>query len=87
MTRRRQLMEMLSAEKNRRSSLRAKMPQHLDRHIQWLEEEIRALDEEIEQLAQAQAEWQSQITLLKSVPGVGPVIATTLVAALPELGV
>ncbi len=85
-TRRRQLVEMLSAEKNRRSSLRAKMRQHLDRHIEWLEEEIRTLDEEIEQLSQARAEWQSRITLLKSVPGVGPVIATTLVAALPELG-
>ncbi len=84
--RRRQLVEMLSAEKNRRSSLRAKMRQHIERHIQWLDEEIRALDEEIEQLSQTQAEWQSQITLLKSVPGVGPVIATTLIAALPELG-
>jgi len=85
-TRRRQLVEMLSAEKNRRSSLRAKMRQNIERHIEWLEAEIRQLDEEIEQLAQAQAEWQSQITLLKSVPGVGPVIATTLIAALPELG-
>jgi transposase len=85
-TRRRQLVEMLSAEKNRRSSLRAKMRQHIERHIQWLEEEIRQLDEDIEQLSQAQAEWQSRITLLKSVPGVGPVIATTLIAALPELG-
>ena len=40
----------------------------------------------IEQLSQTQAQWQSNITLLKSVPGVGPVIATTLVAVLPELG-
>ena len=85
-THRRQLVEMLSAEKNRSSSLRTKMRQNIERHIEWLEEEIRALDEEIEQLSQAQAEWQSNITLLKSVPGVGSVIATTLIAALPELG-
>lgn len=85
-TRRRQLVEMLSAEKNRRSSLRAKMRQNIERHIEWLEEQIQELDEEIEQLSQAQAEWQSRIALLKSVPGVGPVIATTLIAALPELG-
>lgn len=85
-TRRRQLVEMLSAEKNRRASLRAKMRENIERHIGWLEEEIKQLDEEIEQLSQTQAEWQSNITLLKSVPGVGPVIATTLVAALPELG-
>lgn len=85
-TRRRQLVEMLSAEKNRRASLRAKMREHIERHIGWLEEEIKQLDEEIEQLSQTQAQWQSNIMLLKSVPGVGPVIATTLVAALPELG-
>lgn len=85
-TRRRQLVEMLSAEKNRRASLRAKMRENIERHIEWLEEEIEQLDEEIEQLSQTQAEWQSRIALLKSVPGVGQVIATTLIAALPELG-
>ncbi|NJR64052.1 MAG: transposase [Cyanobacteria bacterium CRU_2_1] len=85
-TRRRQLVEMLSAEKNRRSSLRVKMRQNVDRHIEWLEEQIQELDQEIEQLTQTQAEWRSHITLLKTVPGVGPVIATTLLAALPELG-
>jgi transposase len=85
-TRRRQLVEMLSAEKNRRSSLRTKMRENVDRHIEWLEEQIEELDQEIEQLSQAQAEWRSHIDLLQSVPGVGPVIATTLIAALPELG-
>lgn len=85
-TRRRQLVEMLSAEKNRRSSLRAKMQENVNQHIEWLEEQIAALDQEIEQLSQAQAEWRTHIDRLKSVPGVGPVIATTFMAALPELG-
>jgi transposase len=85
-TRRQQLVEMLSAEKNRRASLRAKMRQNVEHHIEWLEAEIRELDAEIERLSQAQAQWQANITLLKTVPGVGPVIATTLVASLPELG-
>lgn len=85
-TRRRQLVEMLSAEKNRRSSLRAKMRENVNRHIEWLEEQIEELDQDIEQLGQTKAEWRSRLDLLKSVPGVGPVIATTLVAALPELG-
>ncbi|QYO67085.1 IS110 family transposase [Leptolyngbya sp. 7M] len=85
-TRRHQLVEMMSAEKNRRSSLRGKMRENVDRHIEWLEEEIQQLEEEIEQLAQAQAEWRSHLTLLKGVPGVGSVVATTLIAALPELG-
>lgn len=85
-TRRRQLVEMLSAEKNRQGTLRGKMRQNLDVHLKWLEEHIEELDREIEQLSQAQEQWRSRITLLKSVPGIGNVIATTLVAALPELG-
>jgi transposase len=85
-TRRRQLVEMLSAQKNRRASLRGTMRQNIDIHIEWLEERIGDLDEEIEELSQSQAEWQSRIALLKSVSGVGQVIATTLMATLPELG-
>ncbi|NJO79338.1 MAG: IS110 family transposase [Cyanobacteria bacterium RM1_2_2] len=85
-TRRRQLVEMLTAEKNRQSKMRGKMQQNIDAHIEWLEQRIRELDSEIEQLSQSQAEWKSRITLLRSVPGIGKVIATTLVAALPELG-
>lgn len=54
--------------------------------VQWLEERIRELDSEIEQLSQSLAQWNSRIALLKSVPGIGSVIATTLVARLPELG-
>ncbi|MEP1078850.1 IS110 family transposase [Leptolyngbya sp. PL-A3] len=85
-TRRRQLVEMLTAEKNRQSSLRGKMQQNLEEHLVWLEEHIQQLDLEIEQLSQSQEQWRSRIELLKSVPGIGKVIATTLVAALPELG-
>ncbi len=85
-TRRRQLVEMLTAEKNRQSSLRGKMRQSVEEHLEWLKERIRELDREIEELSQAQEKWRSRITILKSVPGIGNVIATTLVAALPELG-
>lgn len=62
------------------------MRQSVDAHLEWLEERIQELDDEIERLSQSQAQWRSRITLLKSVPGIGNVIATTLVAALPELG-
>jgi transposase len=85
-TRRRQLVEMLTAEKNRQSNLRGKMRQSVEEHLKWLEERIRELDCEIEELSQSQAEWRARVTILKSVPGIGDVIATTLVAALPELG-
>lgn len=84
--RRRQLVEMLTTEKNRQSSLRGKMRQSVEEHLDWLEERIRELDREIEELSQSQAEWRSRVRILKSVPGIGDVIATTLVAALPELG-
>lgn len=85
-TRRRQLVEMLTAEKHRQSSLRGKMRQNVDEHVEWLEKRIAQLDDEIEQLTQVQEQWRSHRALLTSVPGIGKVIATTLIAALPELG-
>jgi transposase len=84
-SRRRQLVEMLAAEKNRRSILR-KLPPDLEEHITWLQDRIQHVDTEIETLSQTQTEWQAKLEVLQSVPGIGPVIATTLVAALPELG-
>jgi transposase len=85
-TRRQQLVEMLSAEKNRQGKMRGKMRQNVEAHLEWLKQGIRELDAEIEQLSQSRTEWQSRLTLLQSVPGIGRVIATTLVAGLPELG-
>lgn len=84
-SRRRQLVEMMVAEKNRRSILR-KVPADLEDHITWLQERIQQIDAEIERLSQTQSEWRVQRNLLQSVPGIGPVIASTLIAALPELG-
>lgn len=84
-SRRRQLVEMMSAEKNRRSILR-RVPEDLEDHITWLQERIQQIDAEIERLSQTQSEWRAQRDLLQSVPGIGPVIASTLIAALPELG-
>lgn len=86
LTRRRQLVEMVSAEQNRQSQAQGKLRQRIEAHLKWLQQGIKALDDAIEQLSQAQAEWVAAITLLKSVPGLGKVIATTLVADLPELG-
>lgn len=50
-TRRRQLVEMLTAEKNRRGKLQGKMRQNVDEHVEWLQEQIQELEREIEQLA------------------------------------
>jgi transposase len=86
-TRRQQLVEMLSAERNRQSLARpGRSQEHLKRHIEWLHKEIKALDQEIQaQLNQSQ-QWQEQQAILESVPGVGVVTASTLIALLPELG-
>lgn len=85
--RRQQLVEMLSAERNRKSSAKSSSAKaQIDRHIEWLNEEVKSLDEQIQaQLNQSQ-QWLQQQTLLQSVPGVGTVTASTLIALLPELG-
>lgn len=85
-TRRRQLIEMLTAEKNRVASARMVVRKQLRAHITWLE---RALDQADTDLAEALRQspiWREQDELLRSVPGIGPVLATTLLASLPELG-
>ncbi len=85
-SRRRQLVEMLSAEKNRRSTAQTNVEADVEAHIEWLQKRIKQLDGEIKTLSQSQDQWQAQLKLVQSVPGIGPVIATTLIASLPELG-
>lgn len=85
-TRRRQLVEMLTAEQNRLSGLRGTAQADVEAHLDWLRERVKQLDEQIAaQIQQCQA-WQVKHTRLNSVPGVGKVVAATLLALLPELG-
>jgi transposase len=85
-SRRRQLVEMLSAEKNRSSIAKKRVLPDVEAHMDWLQDRIKQLDREIKELSQSDVEWRSRLALLQSVPGIGPVISTTLLAALPELG-
>jgi transposase len=85
-TRRRQVVQILTAEKNRRSTTHNTLSKRLQQHIEWLNAELEGLDEEIEQYIQESPSWRKNAALLRSVPGVGPVTASTLLAALPELG-
>lgn len=85
-SRRAQLVEMQTAEKNRRGRLQGKLQQEVDAHIEWLQERIRQIDEQIQRLSDSTLEWQSCKTLLQSVKGVGAVVATGLLVHLPELG-
>ena len=85
-SRRKQLVDMRSAEKNRLSSARGDVRERIQRHIEYLDEEIEALDQDIENLISQHGEWQEQANLMRSAPGVGQVTAATLIAELPELG-
>jgi transposase len=85
-TRRRQLVEMLTAERNRAALLRGKAQANVETHIEWLEEQVEELDQEIEHQIQHHQNWHQTQQLVMSVPGVGKVMAFTLLAGLPELG-
>jgi len=84
--RRRQLVEMLTAEKNRLTVASRRIRPQLQAHIEWLHKQIAQFDEDLRQVIRASPLWREKDDLLRSTPGVGPVLATTLVAALPELG-
>ncbi|AFY30573.1 transposase IS111A/IS1328/IS1533 [Calothrix sp. PCC 7507] len=85
-SRRRQLVEMQTAEKNRRSRARGKALADIEAHIEYLEQRLKQLNQEIEELTQNNQQWIDKINLLKTTPGIGQVISTTLVSDLPELG-
>lgn len=85
-TRRRQLVDMLTAERNRLSCAPKVLHQELQAHIRWLERRLTALDTDLDQAIRTSPVWRAQEDLLRSVPGVGPIVARTLLAQLPELG-
>ena len=85
-SRRRQLSEMIVAETNRLRTASAVVRPAIERHLAYLREEIARLDQSMRQVIEASPVWLAKCTLLESVPGVGPVIASTLLAELPELG-
>jgi transposase len=85
-TRRRQLIEMLTAEKNRLASACVVIRKPLRAHITWLERALDQADTDLAEAIQQRPVWREKEELLRSVPGIGPVLTTTLLANLPELG-
>lgn len=85
-TRRRQLIEMLTAEKNRLSSARTAVRKNLCAHITWLEQGLDQANTDLAEAIRQSPVWREKEELLRSVPGIGPVLTTTLLANLPELG-
>lgn len=84
--RRRQVLEMLVAERHRVVLAHPTVRDSLARHIDYLQHLINGMDDEIATVIQASPAWHEKDDLLQSAPGIGPVLSATLQAALPELG-
>ncbi|MFC1976375.1 IS110 family transposase [Chloroflexota bacterium] len=85
-TRRRQLVLMLTAEKNRLQTAPEATQTNIVRHIEWMQAEIDTLEQQINQAIADDPTWRETARRIETVPGVGAITASTLVADLPELG-
>jgi transposase len=84
--RRRQLIEMMVAEKNRLSTASRVVKKRIEAHLRWLEAELDRADKDLDQSIRQSPIWREHEDLLKTVPGIGPIVSRTLLAELPELG-
>ena len=86
-TRRRQLIDMRTADKNRLGAVHSReVRKDLADHIRWLDKRINRLDNDLGEIIRNSPIWREKDNLLRSVPGVGETLSRTLLAALPELG-
>jgi transposase len=86
MARRRQVVGMLSAENNRLLSADQAVKPLVLSHIVWLKDQLKEIDKDLDDKIQGSPIWREKETILRSVPGVGPVLSMTLLSSLPELG-
>ncbi|MDA0799333.1 MAG: IS110 family transposase [Chloroflexi bacterium] len=84
--RHRQIVEMLTAERNRFRATPSPVQDDVREHITWLEQRLDKIDGELQSRLRASPVWRERDDLLRGVPGVGPVLSVTLLAGLPELG-
>lgn len=84
--RRRQLIEMITMEKNRLASAHASVKTSVRRTIVWLEKQLKATDDDMDQALRQCGVWREKVELLESVPGIARVTSMNLLATLPELG-
>jgi transposase len=85
-TRRRQLIDMQTAEKNRRASTNPELLPRLEKHLDWLATELAEIEQDLDDWIDQNAQWREKRISLESVPGVGKVTSFTLLAELSELG-
>lgn len=87
LARRRQIVEMLVAEKNRLTNHRDRaVIKDLQAHIKWLKSRLKSSDDELQRVLKSSPAWRERDDLLRSAPGVGAVLSLTLLAQVPELG-
>ena len=86
LARRRQVIEMIVAERNRLGIANEAVKEGIQDHIAWLEKELADINNNLTRIIQKSPIWREKDELLRSVPGVGPVLSVTLLADLPELG-
>jgi transposase len=86
LVRRRQLVEMMTAEKNRQSIAPKEIQREIQMHIDWLKKRLARVDDDLSRNIKASPIWKAKDDILQSVPGIGPTTSTTMLATLPELG-
>lgn len=85
-TRRQQLLVMITAEKNRMRRTTPGVRQRIEINVRWLKEQLKELDRDQGDFLRSSPLWQEDAKLLRGVPGIGPIVTATLIARLPELG-
>jgi transposase len=86
MSRRRQIVDMLTAEKNRLSVSPKGVRKEIQKHIEWLEARVQLMNRQISDAIKKSPVWREKDRILRSTPGVGPVLSVSLLAGVPELG-
>jgi len=84
--RRRQIVDMLVAEKNRLYTAPKPNIKSIQKHIQWLEKSLEDINKDIDRTIKKSPTWRENDSILQSFKGVGPVVSATLMCDLPELG-
>jgi transposase len=86
-TRRSQLIDMITAERNQiKAARRERIRQDINANIEWLKSRLEGVDKDLDKTIKSNPEWREKFELLESTPGVGPTTAASLVANFPELG-
>ena len=86
LARRRQLVDMITAENNRQLLAPKAIQREIRAHIDWLKKRLKKVDDDLSRSIKSSPIWKAKDDILQSMPGVGPTTSSTMLAALPELG-